>query len=74
MGGQIGFNPDTESTAAMNLQLGEVVEIREEGMRMPYSTEHKYAAPASTGTPIQPGQIEVSAGVSIRFKLNPPKP
>ena len=60
--------------AAMNLQLGEVVEIREEGARMPYATERKYAAPASAGTPIQPGQIEVSAGVSIRFKLNPPKP
>jgi uncharacterized protein YggE len=60
--------------AAMNLQLGEVVEIREEGARMPYSTERKYAAPASAGTPIQPGQIEVSAAVSIRFKLNPPKP
>lgn len=60
--------------AAMNLQLGEVVEIREEGARMPYPTERKYAAPASAGTPIQPGQIEVSAGVSIRFKLNPPKP
>jgi len=60
--------------AAMNLQLGEVVEIREEGARMPYSSERKYAAPASGGTPIQPGQIEVSAGVNIRFKLNPPKP
>jgi uncharacterized protein YggE len=60
--------------AAMDLQLGEVVEIREEGARMPYPTERKYAAPASAGTPIQPGQIEVSAGVSIRFKLNPPKP
>ena len=60
--------------AAMNLQLGEVVEIREEGARPPYPAERKYAAPASAGTPIQPGQIEVSAGVSIRFKLNPPKP
>jgi len=60
--------------AAMNLQLGEVVEIREEGARTPYPTERKYAAPASAGTQIQPGQIEVSAGVSIRFKLNPPKP
>jgi uncharacterized protein len=60
--------------AAMNLQLGEVVEIREEGARMPYPAERKYAAPASAGTPIQPGQLEVSAGVSIRFKLNPPKP
>jgi len=59
---------------AMSLQLGEVVEIREEGARMPYPAERKYAAPASAGTPIQPGQIEVSAGVSIRFKLNPPKP
>jgi len=60
--------------AAMSLQLGEIVEIREEGTRMPYPTERKYASPASAGTPIQPGQIEVSAGVSIRFKLNPPKP
>jgi uncharacterized protein YggE len=60
--------------AAMSLQLGEVVEIREEGARMPYPVERKYAAPASAGAPIQPGQIEVSAGVSIRFKLNPPKP
>ena len=51
----------------MGLQVGEVVEIREEGARMPYPTERKYAAPASAGTPIQPGQIEVSAGVSIRF-------
>jgi hypothetical protein len=60
--------------AAMGLQVGEIVEIREEGARMPYPTERKYAAPASAGTPIQPGQIEVNAGVSIRFKLNPPKP
>jgi uncharacterized protein YggE len=60
--------------AAMNLQLGEVVEIREEGARTPYPTERTYAAAASAGTPIQPGQIEVRAGVSIRFKLNPPKP
>jgi uncharacterized protein YggE len=60
--------------AAMGLPLGEVVEIREEGVRTPYPAERKYAAPASGGTPIQPGQIEVSAGVSIRFKLNPPKP
>jgi uncharacterized protein YggE len=60
--------------AAMSLQLGEIVEIREEGARMSYPAERKYAAPASAGTPIQPGQIEVSAGVSIRFKLNPPKP
>jgi len=60
--------------AAMSLQLGEVVEIREEGARMPYPAERKYAATASSGTPVQPGQIEVSAGVSIRFKLYPPKP
>ncbi len=60
--------------AAMGLPLGEVVEIREEGARMPNPAERKYAASASGGTPIQPGQIEVSAGVSMRFKLNPPKP
>jgi uncharacterized protein YggE len=58
----------------MSLQLGEVVEIREDGARTSYPTERKYMAPASAGTQVQPGQIEVSAGVSIRFKLNPLKP
>jgi hypothetical protein len=55
--------------SALNLHLGEVLEIREEGGQALYPVERRLAAPAAAGTPIQPGQIQVNASVSVRFKL-----
>jgi len=58
--------------SALNLQLGEVLEIREEGGPAVYPVERRFAAPAAAGTPVQPGQVQVNAGVSVRFKLVSP--
>ena len=46
----------------MNLQLGRLSEIREEGARLPYPAERKYAAPASAGTRCQPGRSKSAPG------------
>jgi uncharacterized protein YggE len=35
--------------------------------------ERRMAAPAAAGTPIQPGQVQVSAGVQVRYRLADPK-
>ncbi len=60
--------------AALSLQVGEVIEIREEGAPASYPMERRLAAPSAAGTPIQPGQVQVSAGVQVRFRLaGPPK-
>jgi uncharacterized protein YggE len=55
--------------SALNLQLGAVIEVREEGGQASYPVERRFAAPAAAATPVQPGQILVSAGVSVRFSL-----
>jgi hypothetical protein len=55
--------------AALNLQLGEVIEVREEGGPLSYPVERRFAAPASAATPVQPGQVQVNAGVAVRFRL-----
>lgn len=55
--------------SALNLQLGEVLEIREEGGPAVHPVERRFAASAAAGTPIQPGQVQVSASVSVRFRL-----
>lgn len=55
--------------ASLNLQLGEVIEAREEGGPAPYPVERRLAAPAAAGTPIQPGQVQVNAAVLLRFRL-----
>jgi hypothetical protein len=59
--------------AALNLQLGEVLEIREESGPASYPVERRLAAPSAAGTPIQPGQVQVSAGVQVRFRLIGPQ-
>jgi len=59
--------------AALNLQLGEVLEIREESGPASYPVERRLAAPSAAGTPIQPGQVHVSAGVQVRFRLIGPQ-
>jgi len=59
--------------AALNLQLGEVLEIREESGPTAYPAERRLAAPSAAGTPIQPGQVQVSAGVQVRFRLVGPQ-
>jgi hypothetical protein len=55
--------------AAMSLALGEVIDVREDGAHAPYPAERRFAAPAAAGTPVQPGQIQVVASVTVRFKL-----
>ncbi|MGE5256789.1 MAG: SIMPL domain-containing protein [Hyphomicrobiales bacterium] len=57
---------------ALNLQLGDVLEVREEGGPAVYPVERRFAAPAAAGTPIQPGQVQVNAAVSVRFRLMGP--
>ena len=59
--------------AGLNLQLGEVIEIREESGPASYPVERRLAAPSAAGTPIQPGQVQVSAGVQVRFRLAGPQ-
>jgi hypothetical protein len=59
--------------AALNLQLGEVLEIREESGPASYPVERRLAAPSAAGTPIQPGQVQVSAAVQVRFRLIGPQ-
>lgn len=61
------------AAAALNLQLGEVIEIREESGPASYPVERRLAAPSAAGTPIQPGQVQVSAGVQVRFRLVGPQ-
>lgn len=57
--------------SALNLQLGEVIEVREEGGQPTYPVERRFAAPAAAATPVQPGQVQVNAGVTVRFRLGP---
>jgi hypothetical protein len=59
--------------ASLNLQLGEVLEVREEGVAVPHPMERRMAAPAAAGTPIQPGQVQVSAAVHLRYRLGTPQ-
>jgi uncharacterized protein len=59
--------------ASLNLQLGEVLEMREEGSPAAYPAERRFAASSAAGTPIQPGQVQVSAGVHVRFRLVGPQ-
>lgn len=59
--------------SALNLQLGEVIEVREEGGQPTYPVERRFAAPAAAATPVQPGQVQVNAGVTVRFRLAGPQ-
>jgi hypothetical protein len=58
--------------SALNLQLGEVIEVREEAGPPTYPAERRFAAPAAAATPVQPGQVQVSAAVTVRFRLAGP--
>ncbi|MFO7709819.1 MAG: SIMPL domain-containing protein [Desulfobacterales bacterium] len=58
---------------ALGLQLGEVLEVREDGAQAAYPMERRFAASAAAGTPIQPGQVQVAAAVTVRFRLIAPK-
>ncbi|MCU0559432.1 MAG: SIMPL domain-containing protein [Desulfobacterales bacterium] len=57
--------------AALELKLGEVLDVREDGAQASYPVERRFSAPAAAGTPIQPGQVLVSAAVTIRYRLGP---
>ena len=59
--------------AAMGLALGEVIDVREDGAHAPYPAERRFAAPAAAGTPVQPGQIQVMASVTVRYRLVAPQ-
>jgi len=50
-----------------------VIEVREEGSPAAHPAERRFAAPSAAGTPIQPGQVQVSAGVHVRFRLVGPQ-
>jgi uncharacterized protein YggE len=60
--------------AGLNLQLGEVLDIREEGAHAPYPAERRFASAAAAATPVQPGQVQVGAAVTVRFRLVAPQP
>ena len=57
--------------AALQLRLGDILEIQEEGVHIarPHA-ERMYAAAAADATPVQPGQLQIRAGVQIRFSIN----
>ncbi len=59
--------------AALGLQLGEVLEVREDGAQASYPIERRFVAPAAAGTSIQPGQVQLAAAVTVRFRLIGPK-
>ena len=59
--------------SALNLQLGEVIEVSEEGGQPPHPAERRFAVSAAADTPVQPGQVQVSAGVNVRFRLAGPQ-
>ena len=60
--------------AGLSLHLGEVLDIREEGAHQPYPVERRFASAAAAATPIQPGQVQVGAAVTVRFRLVAPQP
>jgi uncharacterized protein YggE len=60
--------------AGLGLHLGEVLDIREEGAHAPYPVERRFASAAAAATPIQPGQVQVGAAVTVRFRLVAPQP
>lgn len=56
--------------SAMPVKLGQILEIREQGshiVRPP--TDRFYAAAAKAATPVQPGQIQIRASVTVRFQI-----
>jgi len=59
--------------SALNLQLGEVIEVSEEGGQSHHPVERRFAVSAAADTPVQPGQVQVSAGVNVRFRLAGPQ-
>lgn len=61
--------------AALALKLGDILEVREDGAPVHYPSERRFAAPAAAGaTPVQPGQVQVTGAVTVRFKVLPSKP
>jgi hypothetical protein len=59
--------------ASLGQALGEVIDVREDGAPGAAPMERRMAAPAAAGTLIQPGQVQVSAGVQVRYRLADPK-
>jgi uncharacterized protein YggE len=61
--------------AAMRVRLVEVLEVQEEGAAPPpprYEAMRASAfAGAAVGTPVASGQLEVSAGVVVRYRIAP---
>jgi uncharacterized protein YggE len=60
--------------AAMRVRLVEVLEVREEGAAAPpprYEAMRVGGAGAVAGTPVSSGQVEVTAGVTIRYRIAP---
>jgi len=59
---------------AMGLRLGDVLEVQEGGVSLvrPSAVNRVYAGDAAEATPIQPGQMQISADVQVRYRLLKP--
>jgi uncharacterized protein YggE len=60
--------------AAMHVRLVEVLEVREEGTAVPqprFEAMRMSAAVAAVATPVSSGQLDVSASVTVRYRIAP---
>jgi uncharacterized protein YggE len=59
--------------AAMHVRLVEVLEVREEGTAVPQPRFEamRMSAGAALATPVSSGQLDVSAAVTVRFRIAP---
>jgi uncharacterized protein YggE len=60
--------------AAMHVRLVEVLEVREEGTAVPqprFEAMRMSAAGAAVATPVSSGQLDVSAAVTVRYRIAP---
>jgi uncharacterized protein YggE len=60
--------------AAMHVRLVEVLEVREEGTAVPqprFEAMRMSVAGGAVATPVESGQLEVSAAVTVRYRIAP---
>jgi len=57
--------------AALHMRLGMVLEVQEEAAYLQHPTVARgYTMAAAEATPVQPGQVQVSADVRIRYRIS----
>src|ERR1700724_2653317 len=64
----------TALAAAMHVRLVEVLEVQEEGTAVPqprFEAMRMSAGGAAVGTPVSSGQLDVSATVTVRYRIAP---